>query len=189
MSDEHEEPDLDDIERRMKGAVSALGVEFGGLRTGRASASLLEPVSVEAYGTQMPMSQVGTVSVPEPRMLSVQVWDKQMVGAVEKAIRNANLGLNPIIDGQLIRIPIPELNEERRAELAKVAHRYAEQARVAVRNVRRDGMDFLKKAEKAGNMSEDEHRMWSDEIQKMTDATIKEIDEALATKEGEIMQV
>ena len=173
----------------MKGAITALSHEFGGLRTGRASASLLEPVSVEAYGTQMPMDQVGTISVPEPRMLSVQVWDKGMVGAVEKAIRNANLGLNPIIDGQLLRIPIPELNEERRVELTKVAHRYAEQARVAVRNVRRDGMEFLKKSEKSGHMSEDEHRMWSDEIQKMTDETIKQIDEALSTKEGEIMQV
>lgn len=189
MAEEHDEPDLDDIERRMKGAVAALSTEFSGLRTGRASASLLEPVTVEAYGTQMPMTQVGTVGVPEPRMLTVQVWDKGMVGAVEKAIRNANLGLNPITDGQLVRIPIPELNEERRAELAKVAHRYAEQARVAVRNVRRDGMDGLKKSEKSGHMSEDEHKIWSEEIQTMTDETIKVIDDALVAKEGEIMQV
>lgn len=189
MAEEHDQPDLDDIERRMKGAISALSAEFSGLRTGRASASLLEPVTVEAYGTQMPMSQVGTVGVPEPRMLTVQVWDKGMVGAVEKAIRNANLGLNPVTDGQLVRIPIPELNEERRAELAKVAHRYAEQARVAVRNVRRDGMDGLKKSEKSGHMSEDEHKMWADEIQKLTDDTIKVIDASLSTKEGEIMQV
>lgn len=189
MAEEHDEPDLDDIGRRMKGAVSALSTEFAGLRTGRASASLLEPITVEAYGTQMPMTQVGTVSVPESRMLSVQVWDKGMVGAVDKAIRNANLGLNPIVDGQLVRIPIPELNEERRAELAKVAHRYAEQARVAVRNVRRDGMDKLKRSEKSGHMSEDEHKMWGEEIQKMTDDTISIVDGALATKEEEIMQV
>lgn len=189
MADEHDEPDLDDIERRMNGAAAALATEFGGLRTGRASASLLEPVTVEAYGTKMPMAQVGTISVPESRMLTVQVWDKGMVGAVEKAIRNANLGLNPIPDGQLVRIPIPELNEERRAELAKVAHRYAEQARVAVRNVRRDGMEGLKKSEKAGHMSEDEHKMWGEEIQKLTDDFIKAIDASLVTKEGEIMQV
>ena len=189
MADEHDEPDLDDIGRRMSGAAAALASEFGGLRTGRASASLLEPVTVEAYGTKMPMAQVGTIGVPESRMLTVQVWDKGMVGAVEKAIRNANLGLNPIPDGQLVRIPIPELNEERRAELAKVAHRYAEQAKVAVRNVRRDGMEGLKKSEKAGHMSEDEHKMWSEEIQKLTDETIKGIDAALVKKEGEIMQV
>ncbi len=189
MADKHDEPDLDDIERRMKGAIAALSTEFSGLRTGRASASLLEPVTVEAYGTQMPMAQVGTIGVPESRMLTVQVWDKGMVGAVEKAIRNANLGLNPIADGQLVRVPIPELNEERRAELAKVAHRYSEQARVAVRNVRRDGMDGLKKSEKDGHMSEDEHKMWAGEIQSLTDDMIKAIDEALATKEGEIMQV
>jgi ribosome recycling factor len=189
MAEEHDEPDLDDIERRMKGALSALAHEFGGLRTGRASASLVEPITVEAYGTQMPMDQVGTISVPESRMLSIQVWDKGMVGSVEKAIRNSNLGLNPIVDGQLVRIPIPELNEERRVELTKVAHRYAEQARVAVRNVRRDGMDFIKKSEKSGHMSEDELKMWSEEIQQVTDTNIKSIDESLATKEGEIMQV
>ena len=189
MAEEHEEPNMDDIERRMKGAIAALTTEFGGLRTGRASASLLEPVMVEAYGTQMPMSQVGTVSVPESRMLSVQVWDKGMVGAVEKAIRNANLGLNPIPDGQLVRVPLPELNEERRIELVKVAHRYAEQARVAVRNVRRDGMETIKKAEKDHHMSEDEHKMWSEEIQTLTDGNIKVIDDTLVAKEGEIMQV
>lgn len=189
MAEQHDEPDLDDIAKRMKGAVAALSTEFAGLRTGRASASLLEPVTVEAYGSQMPMSQVGTISVPESRMLTVQVWDKGMVGAVEKAIRNANLGLNPIADGQLVRVPIPELNEERRAELAKVAHRYAEQARIAVRNVRRDGMDGLKKSEKAGHMSEDEHKMWGEEIQGLTDDTIKTIDESLVAKEAEIMQV
>lgn len=189
MSEEHDEPDLGGLERRMEGAVAALRTEFGGLRTGRASASLLEPVTVDAYGTQMPMNQVGTVSVPEARMLSVQVWDKGLVGAVEKAIRNAGLGVNPVVDGQLVRVPIPELNEERRVELTKVAAKYAEQARVAVRNVRRDGMEQIKRSQKGGRMSEDEHKIWHDEIQRMTDETIKHVDEALVTKESEIMQV
>ncbi len=184
-----EDPDLKDIERRMNGALEALRREFGGLRTGRASVSLLEPITVEAYGTQMPLNQVGTISVPEPRMLSVQVWDKTMVSAVEKAIRTADLGLNPMVDGQLIRVPIPELNEERRIELSKIAAKYAEQARVAVRNVRRDGMEMLKRMEKEGRMSQDEHKMWADEIQEMTDAHIRDIDAAFAEKEREILQV
>ena len=186
---EHDKPDMGDLERRMNGALAALKSEFGGLRTGRASASLLEPITVEAYGSLMPLGQVGTISVPESRMLSVQVWDKTMVGAVEKAIRNSGLGINPVVDGQLVRVPIPELNEERRTELTKIAAKYAEQARVAVRNVRRDGMDKIKHSQKEGRMSEDEQSMWSDEIQTMTDKSIKHIDEALATKDEEIMQV
>jgi ribosome recycling factor len=180
---------LKDFKRRMEGALSVLKDEFAGLRTGRAHTSLLEHISVEAYGSQMPMNQVGTVGVPEPRMLSVQVWDKGLVSAVEKAIRNSSLGLNPIIDGQLLRIPIPELTEERRAELSKVAAQYAEQARVAVRNVRRDGMDQLKRLEKDGDMGEDEHKAWASDLQKVTDEMIGEIDSTLATKEEEIMQV
>ncbi|MEG3617505.1 ribosome recycling factor [Magnetovibrio sp. PR-2] len=178
-----------DLERRMEGAVEVLHKECGGLRTGRASISLLDPVTVEAYGQAMPLNQVGTVGVPEPRMLTVQVWDKGMVKSVEKAIMDAGLGLNPQADGQLVRIPIPPLNEERRKELAKVAGKYAEEARVAVRNVRRHGMDELKKAEKDGDISEDEHRQYGDEIQKMTDANVAKIDETLAHKEEEIMQV
>ncbi len=181
--------DIDDIERRMKGAASVLKSEFGGLRTGRASTSLLEPLTVDAYGAQMPMSQVGTISVPEPRMLSVQVWDNSLVSAVDKAIRNSSLGLNPIVEGSLLRIPIPELNEERRTELTKVASQYAEQARVAVRNVRRDGMDKLKHLEKDSHMSQDEEKLWSEEVQKLTNDTISVIDEALSLKEQEIMQV
>ena len=184
-----DEPDLKDIERRMNGALDALRREFGGLRTGRASISLLEPITVDAYGSQMPLNQVGTVSVPEPRMLSVQVWDKSMVSIVEKAIRTADLGLNPLVNGQLIRVPIPELNEERRIELSKIASKYAEQARVAVRNVRRDGMEMLKRMEKDGHLSQDEHKMWADEIQHMTDARITDIDAAFAEKEQEILQV
>ena len=151
--------DLDDIERRMEGAVATLKTDLGGLRTGRASVSLLEPIMVEAYGQQIPIAQVGTISVPEPRMLSVQVWDKGQVALVEKAIRESGLGLNPMADGQLVRIPLPELNEERREELVKVAGRYAEQARVAVRNVRRDGMDQIKKGEKDGDMSQDDAKL------------------------------
>ncbi len=189
MSDEKEELDIDDIERRMDGALKALKSEFAGLRTGRASASLVEPVMVEAYGQQMPLNQVGTIGVPEPRLITVQVWDKGSVAAVEKAIQNAGLGVNPVVDGQMIRIPIPELNEERRVELTKVAGRYAEQARVAVRNVRRDGMEQCKKLEKDGHMGEDEHKMWSAEIQTLTDNHIKQIDDALHVKEEEIMQV
>lgn len=184
-----EEFDIDDIERRMKNSVSILQKEFGGLRTGRAAISLLEPITVDAYGAQTPMAQVGTISVPEPRMLSVQVWDTSLVSAVEKAIRNSSLGLNPIVEGSLLRIPIPELNEERRQELSKVAGQYSEHARIAVRNVRRDGMDKLKHLEKDGGMSQDEEKLWSEEVQSLTDQAIKEIDDALATKEKEIMQV
>lgn len=181
--------DLDDIERRMDGAVNALKTEFAGLRTGRASASLLEPIHVEAYGSRMPLNQVGTISVPEPRMISVQVWDRSMAKAVEKAIRESDLGLNPQSDGQLIRVPLPDLSEERRAELVKVASKYAESARVAVRNVRRDGMDDLKKMEKDGDISQDDRRLYEDEIQELTDKHVKAIDEALASKEKDIMQV
>jgi len=183
-----EELDLDDFERRMKGATSVLKTELSGLRTGRASIHLLDPIVVEAYGQSMPINQVGTVSVPEPRMLSVQVWDKSMVGAVEKAIRESSIGINPVMDGQLLRLPIPEMNQERRQELTKVAHSYAENAKVAVRHVRKDGMDQCKKAEKDG-MSEDEVRIYSDEIQELTDKYVKQIDEMLSEKEVEIMQV
>lgn len=181
--------DLSDIEKRMHGAVDALQREFGGLRTGRASASLLEPLTVDAYGAQMPMNQVGTISVPEARMLSVQVWDKGLVKAVEKAIRESDLGLNPQSDGNLVRVPIPDLSEERRVELSRIAGKYAEQARVAVRNVRRDGMDRLKKQEKDGDLSQDDHHIYAEEVQEQTDKYIKEIDTALETKEQEIMQV
>lgn len=181
--------DFRDLEKRMHGAVHALAQEFTGLRTGRASASLLDPLTVEAYGGKMPMSQVGTIGVPEPRMLTVQVWDQGLVGAVEKAIRDSDLGLNPSSDGQLVRVPIPELNEERRTELSKIASKYAEQARVAARNVRRDGMETLKRLEKSHEIGEDEHRERGDEIQKLTDSIINEIDENLQTKESDIMQV
>jgi ribosome recycling factor len=189
MSEESEGLDIDDIERRMDGALKALRTEFAGLRTGRASASLVEPVTVEAYGQQMPLNQVATIGVPEPRMITVQVWDKGTVNAVEKAIQSAGLGVNPISEGQMIRIPIPELNEERRTELTKVAGRYSEQARIAVRNVRRDGMEQIKKLEKDHQMGEDEHKMWSEEIQKLTDDHIKQIDDSLHSKEEEIMTV
>lgn len=187
MSDD--DIDLDDIERRMNGAIEALKSEFAGLRTGRATASLLDPVTVDVYGSNMPLNQVGTVTVPEPRMLSVQVWDKSNASAVEKAIRNSGLGLNPMLDGQLVRIPIPELNEERRAELAKVAAKYAEQGRIAIRNVRRDGMDTLKRLEKDKAISEDDHKMYADEVQELTNKFVAEVDAALSTKEAEIMQV
>ena len=173
----------------MNGAVEALKREFTGLRTGRASVSLLEPVSVSAYGAEMRLSEVATVNAPEPRLLTVQVWDKGNVAAVEKGIQSANLGLNPAVDGQLIRVPIPELNEERRQELARVAAKYAEQARVAVRNVRRDGMDRLKKLEKDGELSKDDHQLWSDEVQELTDDRIEEIDELRGVKGAEIVQV
>jgi len=182
-------PETADLGKRMDKAVDVLRSEFGGLRTGRASPSLLDPVTVEAYGTQMPIGQVATVSVPEARLLTVQVWDKSMAKAVEKAIREAGLGLNPQPDGALIRVPIPELNEDRRRELSKVAGKYAEQARVAVRNVRRDGMDTLKKLEKDGEISQDEHKSAADDIQKLTDEHIRQIDEALNLKEKEIMQI
>jgi ribosome recycling factor len=173
----------------MNGAVEVLRKEFAGLRTGRASASLLEPISVPAYGSEMPLNQVGTVSVPEARMLSVQVWDKGLVKAVEKAIRTADLGLNPSVEGNLIRVPIPELSEERREELVKVAARYAEAARVAVRNVRRDGMEQLKKSEKDGDLSKDQHHKSAEQVQELTDAEIKQINDLLAAKEAEIMTI
>ena len=180
---------LEDLKRRMHGAINVLKQEFGGLRTGRASASLVEPVQVEAYGTHMPLNQVATVSVPEPRMLSVQVWDKSMVHAVEKAIIAANLGLNPATEGQVLRLRIPELTEDRRKDLVKVAHKYAEAAKVAVRHVRRDGMDVLKKMEKDQHLGKDEHERMSGEVQKATDQNIAEIDQMLATKEKEILTV
>lgn len=180
---------LDEIKRRMNGALDLLKKEFSGLRTGRASANMLEPIQVDAYGSHMPLNQCGTVSVPEPRMLAVQVWDRGLVKSVEKAIREANLGLNPMVDGQLIRVPIPPLTEERRKELVKVAHKYAEQARVAVRNVRRDGMEALKALEKSGKINEDEQRKRSAEVQKATDDHIKKIDDMLATKEKDVAHV
>jgi len=180
---------MNELKRRMDGALEALRREFAGLRTGRASAHLLDPVMVKAYGGEMPLNQVGTVNVPEPRMITVQVWDRSLVTAVEKSIRDANLGVNPQSDGQLVRIPIPELSRERRQELTKLAHKYAEQGRVAVRNVRRDGMETLKKMEKDGKISQDEHHRQNDEVQKLTDDHIKKVDEALAQKEKEILQV
>jgi ribosome recycling factor len=179
----------DELNRRMDGAVATVKSELNGLRTGRASAALLDPVKVEAYGNISPINQVGTVGTPEPRLITVQVWDKGLVKAVDKAIRDAGLGLNPQTDGQLIRIPLPELNEERRKELVKLAHKYDEAARVAVRNVRRDGMDALKKAEKDGKIGQDEHHKLGDELQKLTDGHIRDIDQALHGKEQEIMQV
>ncbi len=183
------EPDIDDIDRRMNGAIDVLRKEFAGLRTGRASPSLLEPVTVEAYGTQMPMNQLATVNAPEPRLLTVQVWDKSMLKAVENAIRTAGLGLNPMSEGQLVRVPIPELNEERRQELSRVAGKYAEQAKVAVRNVRRDGMDRFKRMEKDSEISQDDQHFWAVEIQEMTDRYVKTIDEIVAAKQHDIMQV
>jgi ribosome recycling factor len=181
--------DMADIKRRMDGALKALDSEFAGLRTGRASAALLEPITVDAYGSTMPITQIGTITVPEARMLSVQVWDAGNVKAVEKAIRDSNLGLNPQTEGQVVRVPLPDLNEERRQELVRVAGKYAEQARVAVRNVRRDGMETLKRMEKDGEISEDEHRTMSHDIQKMTDDHVKKIDEVYHEKEKDIMQV
>jgi len=188
MSDEDLEIDLDDLQRRMDGAMGALRTEFASLRTGRASASMLEPVMVDAYGSRTPVNQVGTVNVPEPRMVTINVWDKGLVNAVEKAIRESGLGINPQLDGTIIRLPIPELNEERRRELTRVAAQYGEHARVAVRNVRRDGNDQVKKAKGAG-MSEDDQKFWTDEIQQLTDASIAAIDKALEKKQEEIMQV
>jgi len=178
-----------DLSRRMEGALETLKREFAGLRTGRASPALLEPVRVEAYGGELPLSQVGTIGVPEARMLTVQVWDRALVGAVERAIRDAGLGLNPSSDGQLVRVPIPILTQERRVELAKAAARYAEGARVAVRGVRRDGMDHIKAHEKKHEISEDDVAHWSDEVQKLTDHYIKRVDEILAEKEKDIRQV
>jgi ribosome recycling factor len=180
--------DKADIQRRMHGAVEALKHDLGGLRTGRASTTLLDPVTVDVYGSNMPLNQVATVSAPEPRLLSVQVWDRSNVSAVEKAIRSAGLGLNPVTDGQNVRLPIPDLTEERRKELAKLAGQYAEKARIAVRNVRRDGMEALKTDEKKHEISEDEHKRLSVEVQKLTDETIKEIDAAASAKENEILQ-
>lgn len=180
---------LDDYKKRMDGALTALQHEFGGLRTGRASPTILDPITVEAYGAMSPLNQVANVSVPEPRMISVQVWDKSVVQAVDKAIRAANLGLNPIVDGQTLRIPIPPLTGERRTELSKIAGKYAEQQRVAVRNVRRDAMEHLKKLEKDHVISQDEHKRHNDEVQKATDDHIRKIDELLRHKEEEIMQV
>jgi ribosome recycling factor len=181
--------DLNELKRRMHGAVQLLKQEMGGLRTGRASGSLLEPVQVEAYGTHMPLNQLATVSVPEPRLLSVQVWDKSMVHAVEKAIMAANLGLTPSTEGQVLRLRIPELNEERRRDLVKVAHKYAETARVAVRHVRRDGLDVLKKLEKDHKISEDDGKRDGEQVQKACDETIAEIDKMLSAKEKEILTV
>ncbi len=180
---------LDDLSRRMAGAVTSLRGELAGLRTGRASVNLLDPIMVDVYGASMPIGQLASVSVPEPRMIAVQVWDRATVSAVDRAIREANLGLNPIIDGQMLRLPIPALNAERRQELVKIAHKYTEQARVAVRHVRRDGLELLKKAEKDGGIGEDENKRIAEQIQKLTDQTIGEIDQLLATKEGEITQV
>lgn len=178
-----------DLKSRMEGALSALAKEFAGLRTGRASASMLEPVMVDVYGSVMPINQVGTISVPEPRLLTVQVWDKGSVKSVEKAIRDAGLGLNPQADGNLVRVPVPELNEERRKELGKVAGKYAEEARIAIRNVRRDGMDAIKKLEKDGDISQDDFKRHSDEIQKLTDDHIARVDKTLSDKQKDIMTV
>lgn len=176
-----------DLDRRMHGALEVFKHDLAGLRTGRASTALLDPIQVEVYGANMPINQVATVSVPEPRLLSVQVWDRSNIGPVEKAIRNAGLGINPIVDGQVIRLPIPDLTEERRKELAKLAGQYAEKARVAVRNVRRDGMDALKTDEKKHEISEDERKRLENDVQKLTDETIKEIDAAAEAKEKEIL--
>ena len=186
MADEF---DINDFQRRMDGALTALTRDFSGLRTGRASTALLDSLRVDAYGSQMPLDQLGTVSAPEARMLTVQVWDAGLANAVEKCIRESELGLNPQKEGQVIRIPIPDLSEERRVEIKKIAAKYSEQGRVSVRNVRRDGMDQLKKLEKSGDLSQDDQRMYGDELQEMTDRLVKMIDEALAQKEAEIMQV
>ena len=177
--------DIKELRKRMDGALASLKSEFSGLRTGRASASLVEPIEVEAYGSRMPMNQVGAITVPEPRMISINVWDKALVGAVERAIRDAGIGLNPVVDGQNVRIPIPPLTEERRKELAKVAAKYAEQAKVAVRNVRREGMEAVKSAEGG----EDQQKKLSEEVQKLTDEMVKKVDEAFTAKEAEIMQI
>lgn len=183
MSDE---PDIKDLKRRMEGAISALKTEFQSLRTGRASATMLDSIMVDAYGTKMPIVQCGTVNVPESRLITLNVWDKSMVSLVDKAIRASGLGINPVVDGTIIRLPIPELNEERRKELTKVAGKYAENARVSVRNVRRDGMDIVKKSK---SLSEDDQKIYTDEIQELTNDFIAQIDTSLANKEKEIMQV
>lgn len=187
MSDEIE-IDTDDLQRRMEGAIASLRTEFASLRTGRAAASMLDPIQVDAYGQSTPINQLGTVNVPEPRMVTINIWDKAMVGKVEKAIRESGLGINPQLNGTIIMLPIPELNEQRRRELTKVAATYAESARVAIRNVRRDGMDQLKKAKTAG-MSEDEVKIWTEEVQELTDKYISVVDGSLQTKQDEIMQV
>jgi ribosome recycling factor len=181
--------DLGDVKRRMQGAISALKHDLGSLRTGRASPNLLDPLQIDAYGSPMPITQVATVSVPEPRLLSVQVWDRSMVSAVEKAIRESDLGLNPQTEGQVIRLRIPEMNEQRRKEMVKVAHKYAEEARIAVRHVRRDGLDLLKKLEKDGAIGQDDEKRQADQVQKATDQAIAEVDSVLQAKEKEIMQV
>lgn len=188
MASEEIEIDTDAIQRRMDGAMAALKTEFASLRTGRASASIVEPIQVDAYGQMTPINQLGTVNVPEPRMVVINVWDKGMISKVEKAIRESGIGINPVTDGPLIRLPIPELNEERRRELTKVAAQYAEAAKVAIRNVRRDGMDQIKKAKTQG-MSEDDQKFWSDEVQDLTDKAIAAVDKALEAKQAEIMQV
>jgi ribosome recycling factor len=188
MAHEEIEIDTDDLQRRMDGAMAALKHEFASLRTGRASASIVDPIMVDAYGQMTPINQLGTVNVPEPRMVVINVWDKGMIAKVEKAIRESGIGINPVTDGPLIRLPIPELNEERRKQLTKVAAGYAENARIAIRNVRRDGMDQIKKA-KAQGMGEDDQKMWSEEVQDMTDKSIAAIDRALEAKQAEIMQV
>ena len=188
MAHEEIEIDTDAIQRRMDGAMAALKTEFASLRTGRASASIVEPIMVDAYGQMTPVNQLGTVNVPEPRMVTINIWDKAMVGKVEKAIRESGLGINPQTNGTIIMLPIPELNEERRRELTKVAAQYSEHARVAIRNVRRDGMDQIKKAKAAG-MAEDDQKMWQDEVQELTDKAIAAVDKALEAKQAEIMQV
>lgn len=188
MSQDATDIDLDAIQRRMDGAMNALRTEFSSLRTGRASAAILDPIMVESYGQMTPINQLGTVNVPEPRMVVINVWDKAMVTKVERAIRNSGIGINPVVDGPLIRLPIPELNEERRKQLSKVAAGYAENAKVAIRNVRRDGMDQIKKAKAAG-MGEDDQKMWSEEVQELTDKAISAVDRQLDQKQQEIMQV
>jgi ribosome recycling factor len=187
MADDFE-LDMDDLERRMEGALGSLRTDFASLRTGRASASMLEPIMVDAYGSTTPINQIGTVNVPEPRMVTINIWDKSLVGIAEKAIRESGLGINPQLNGTIIMLPIPELNEERRKELAKVAGQYAENARVAVRNVRRDGMDQIKKA-KGDGLSEDDQKFWETTVQELTDSSIEKVDQALETKQEEIMQV
>ena len=188
MSEEDFGIDIEDLERRMDGALNSLKTEFLSLRIGRASSSMLDPINMEAYGASTPLNQCGTVNVPDPRMITVNIWDKSLVNAAEKAIRESGLGINPVIDGTIIRLPIPELNEERRRELTKLAANYAENARIAVRNVRRVGMDQIRKGKTSG-MSEDDQKIWSDEIQNVTDSGIVKIDNALETKQAEIMQV
>lgn len=188
MANDAFELDISDLERRMEGAIGALRTEFLSLRTGRASASMLEPIMVDAYGSRTPLNQIGTVNVPEPRMVTVNIWDKGLVGVAEKAIRESGLGINPQLNGTIIMLPIPELNEERRRELTRVAAQYAENARISIRNVRRDGMEQLKKSKNDG-MSEDDHKFWHDEVQGLTDKYVGQVDSSLEAKQEEIMQV